>query len=54
MVERDNVIDNLLKAFFLPLISLPSFVSIQLIPGLVCVSHKHWHKAMKGFQTPKR
>ena len=40
MVERDNVIRA-------------SFVSIQLIPGLVCVSHKHLHKAMKGFQTPK-
>ena len=34
-----------------------SFGSIQLlIPGLVCVSRQHWHKAMKKFQTqfPKK
>lgn len=47
MAERDNVLDNLLKAFFL---SRASFVSIQLIPGLVCVSRKHWHKAMRDFK----
>lgn len=31
MVERDNVIDNLLKAFFLPLISLQSFLCFYSI-----------------------
>ena len=31
MAKRDNVIDNLFKAFFLPLISLQSFLCLYSI-----------------------